>query len=764
MGLFSSKKKYTVNVTVQDIFEEAQIPKSPSTGLIKGIMDNGDVVEYMLEEVSGSIGIKVNAGYSYMKKQLNDPIGLPTSHVTSYITAKTSVFTTIEANLGQDITPVYYSMGPLNSMHFGWQYCYSALGYDPSTNELHGVSASTGFPCFLSDMKATYLREDYNFMVQTGDMGMLSQMGPSPQSGYTPSKPMNVLSVMGKFAEQPAFEVSDVATEDYITINYEFVDATGAIITRGLTVSMAAFDNTADFHMCRYTMASGQTGFFTYQHGTGTYPGIDAAYALEYNPLGTFLPWTYFRTGGRNSKDVEDAATIKRMTKWCKYIGVDYETMNAGVHKDSDSDDVEQAILLFAVKPGAQHPAELEYLYKHFTGLYENSLSQRELAGTLYEKMDNYTSSPSQMNRVLDNRFAMDFQYAGISRKRVGGKIGAKGEYTGHYALIPQQQYKSITQGKNGTGTQLETVDQPSWVYRYQVLDSMYEEITVYNFRANYEVHSKKGFAAGGQDEELLIPLDQAIVDTISINVQEQLLCRAMKMMVNTVIVTKTKWYQSSVFKIIMIIVVVVITVLSGGAGAALAAAYAAGGYAALAIAIAVIIIKMVVISVVAKLFIKAVGPKIGLIVAIAAMMYGAYSGATAAEGSATWSENLISVGNNLVSESQSAYADMIEDIQDDMLAFQKYAQGEFDNLKELRDQFGLNQQLAGLQGMDLVKLAPGIVIGETPSNYFERTVHSGNIGALAFDMTENFVSVNLMLPQLNSVEGNFYDGSIPTT
>lgn len=764
MGLFSSKKKYTVNVTVQGIFEESQIPQSPTTGLIKGIMDNGDVVEYMLEEVAGSIGIKTQAGFSFMKKQVNDPIGLPTSHTTSFISARTSVFTTIEANQGQDITPVYYYMGPLNSMHYGWQYCYSALGYDPNTNELHGVSASTGFPCYLSDMKATYLREDYDFMVQTADMGMLAQMGPSPQSGYTPSKPINVLSSMGQFAEQPAFEVSDVSTEDYITISYEFVDATGAIITRGVTVSMAAFDNTADFHMCRYKMANGQTGFFTYQHGTGTYPGIDVAYALEYNPLGSFLPWTYFRSGGRNSKDVESAATIKRMTKWCKYIGVDYDSMNDAVHGDSDVSDVEQTILLFAVKPGAQHPAELEYLYKHFTGLYENSLSQRELAGTLYESMDNYTTSPSQMNRVLDNRFVMDFQYSGIKRKRVGGKIGKKGDYTGHFEMIPQQQYRSITQGKNGTGTQLVTVDHPSWVYRYQVLDSMYEEITVFNYRVNYEVHRKKGFAAGGQDAELLIPLDYAIVATISVGTQEQLLCRAMQMMVNTVIVTKTKWYQSTWFKIVILIVIVVITVLTWGGGSALMAAYAAGGYTALAIAVTIIIIKMVVIHYATKLFIKAVGPEIGLVIAIVAMLYGSYEGITALEGAETWSETLLAVGNNLVAEAQSAYGDMLDDIQDDILAFNEYAQGKFDSLEEQREQFGLNQQLAGLDAMDLVKLAPGIVIGETPSNYFDRTVHSGNIGALAFDMTENFVSVNLMLPQLNSVEGNFYDGSIPAT
>lgn len=760
MGLFSSKKTYTVNVTTASVFEENQIPTSALNGVIKGIMQEQDIVPSMLDELSQCMGIRAITAMHNRETQGYE-VGFPHAQVATYIQAKEQVFSAIQANIGRTITPEYYYMGPLNSMHYGWQYCHDALGYNVATNELPVLSASTGFPCYLSDMKATYLKEDFDWMVRTNDTGMLTQLGPSPRSGFRPSAPYNLLSGMGQYAEQPAYEVSNVATNDYITIQYEFKDATGTYVTRGITVSMAAFDNTADFHMCRYKDSTGKIGFFTYLHGSGTYPAIDQAYALEHEEFGTYFPWAYFRRDGQDAYDVESETSMGQMKAWCEQLGVSYDQLYEGVHQDSDVDDVYRSMLVMAIAPGSTHQACREYLFKHFGALHSNALPQVQLDPSLEGKLNAFTSSPSQMQHIQDNRFAMSFQFSGISRRRVPGSIGKKGTYDSHFGIMSQDSQNYLTQTSVGTGVDNALLQQPGWIYQYQVADSVYEEIIVFGLKVNYEVHTKKGFAAGGQDKELLIPLDRAIVETMSVPGREQLLCRALNIVVHTVIVSKSPWYASSIFRAILIVIAIVVTILSGGAAWQSIVAAAAIGYTALAVVILSLIVQSVVISYGVKLFAKAVGPRFALVAAVVAVIYG--NTTVAAKLSAAWAQNLVTLGTALVSAagtlSQQQIAAGLEDLTEDIEAFSAWATDQADGLSDSMTALGLRPAIVGLSAFDVVKMGPQVVLGESPTDYYNRTSHAGNIGTISLDMTESYVAIQTTLPSFNQTQESFNYG-----
>ncbi|AXC36454.1 hypothetical protein HOT57_gp10 [Pseudomonas phage phCDa] len=761
MGLFSDKKKYTVNVTTQPVFEEGQIPTSALNGIIKGVLQETDIVPTMLDELVGSIGIRAMTGiFNTKAKPYN--VGIPKAQVATYIQAKDQVVAAISANIGRAITPEYYYMGPLNSMHFGWQHCYDALGYNAQTNELTLVSAQVGFPCYLTDIIATYLRADYDWMVETNDLGMLAQLGPSPRSGYRPSAPFNVLSGIGQYAEQPAFEVSDVATEDYVTIEYEFQDDSGAFVQRGMTVSMAAFENIADYHMCRYVDTTGRTGFFTYLHNSGTYPSIDLAYAMEDSTLGTYFPWVYFRLQGEDVTFVETRETIKQMRDWCSTIGVNYDTLHDGVLQDPNLGDVEQSLLMMAVKPGNANQACREYLFKHFSALHANAQSQSVLDPTLAGRMDNFTSSPSQYQRIQDNRFAMTLQFSGITKRRLIGSIGKIRTYNSHFGIMSQDKQSFLTQTPEGSGVGSSISNQPGWVYQYQVTDTIYEEIIVYGLRANYEVHRKKGYAAGAQSTNLLIPLDSEIVKTLSVPAREQLLCRSLILVVNTVLITTTPWYASSAFKIVLLVIAVVVTIFSGGTAWQSIVAAASLGATALIITVLTLIVQAVMVSLAVKLFVKVAGPKFALIVAIVAVLYG-NSTAASTQLSSSWAQNLVQVGTALVSEaatvSQEQIAAGIQNIVDDAVSFSEWAQDQYDGLAAKMQELGLIPSIVGLEAFDVVKMGPQLVLGESPGDYYNRTVHAGNIGALSFDMTENYVAVQTQLPTFNQTRETFING-----
>ena len=761
MGFFSDKKKIRVNVTTQAIFEETQIPTSSLNGIVKGILGDTDIIPTMLDELTQCMGIRAMTAM-YGAEKYGYDVGIPKAQVKSFISGKAAVISAIEANIGKKIEPEYYYMGPLNSMHYGWQYCHDALGYDPQTNELKGLSASTGFKCYLADMVATYLREDYDWMVESHDMGMLDQLGPSPTSGYRPSAPFNNLTGIGQYAAQPPYEVSDVATEDYITISYEFQDENGTFVTRGIVATMSAFDNTADFHMCRYVDTAGKTGFFTYLQGSGIYPAIDASMEFDDTTLGTYFPWCYFRVFGEDSLQFEDRKTQEQMIEWCAKLGVSYEKIHAAVHEDPNVDDVEQSLLIMAVHPGNTNSSCREYLFKHFRALHANTVPQPVLDPTQVGKMQAFTSSPSQLQRISDNRFAMSFQFSGITQRRVVGSIGKKGAYSSYYGQMNQNSQTYSAQTATGVSARNQVTVQPGWVYQHQVMDSVYDEIIVYGLRVNYEVHGKKGYAAGETAPGLMIPVDRAVVATMSVPSREQMLCRALTMLVNTVQETVTPWYASSAFKIVLMIVAVVVTLISAGTAWQTIVAAAAVGATALAIAVLTMVVQAVVVSVGMKLFAKAVGPEFAILIAIAAVAYGNYVSA-ASETTVTWAENLVSLGTALVKEgaalSQAQIAAGFEDLAADVTAFSTWAEDQMDGLGDKMSELGLNPAIVGLGAFDVVKMGPMLVLGEDPQDYYQRTVHSGNVGAMSFNMTESFVATKLMLPTFNQTSKDFTYG-----
>ena len=747
MGLFSSKTSYKVNVTVANVFEPETIPDSARNGITKAIMAGGDMNSYMMEELSNSIGVRASCGYNWAAKEGNYPLGIPKSDIKSYLDAETVVKQAIQANIGRTITLDYYRMAPLNAMHFGWQHCFTALLYNPETNELVKLTQQTANKkCYLVNMVVTVRKEHYDWMVETSDLGCLDQLGPSPKSGYLPSAPFNSPAFIGTYAAQPDYEVSSVATEDYVTITYEFEDAPGVFVRRGVTVSMSGYSDDADYHMARYKDSTGKTGFFTYMHGAGTYPLVDIVFQATGLGVGTYYPWVYYRINGQTAQNFLPRETTAAMERWCRYLGVDYHSMNDAVDQDVEKGDVDRVMMCFGVNPGGEEQSELEYLFKHFDRLHENAKPQPGLVPDLYGKMNAFTSSPSQFQRIADKQFSVTYQFSGIVKVRRTGKVTGVNQYTGVLKDVPQNAQTFATQGPNGVGVGTDVPKQKAYIYQHQVTETVYDEIAVYNLRMNYEVHAKKGFAAGPGEDTLLIPADRAIVETIGLDKREDLLCRSLKLMVNTVIKIKQPWYASSGFKILMMIIAVVVTIVSLGSAWQTIAAAAALGAGALALTVLTTIVTGLVIKIGVQLFVKLVGPEFGMVFAVMAVAAGAYGLST----DASWGESLISIATNLADASTSAMQAGLEDIMGSLQDLQQLAAGVFDDMADKREMLGLNSNMAGLIPDDFVQKVPLIVFGESPTDLYTRTVHSGNIGATGILATQYYHDTALTLPRIN--------------
>lgn len=776
MGLFSSKKKVIVNTTVQQIFSDEQIPNSIKTGVLRSIIQEGSITEYVLEEAVHSIALRADQGYNWAKS--NYEPGLPVADVTAAASARTVVLNTIAAEAGP-ITADYYKFGPLNSIHYGFQTLTSDYGYDARTNEISRLSAEVGFPVYLKNIVATYQKTTFDSAVQYSDMGVFEQWGPSPASGFTPENPLNTLTGFGQYAAQALYEVSAAATEDYITITYQFeevkevvevnngvttVKEVKTIVDRGLTFSMGNYDLDADYHQARYQSQDGFINFFTYKDGTGAYPEIDDVQNTDFSKLGTYFPWIYVRYNKTPISEVPESLSpwYKQSKKLANFINLDYDLLADAINADPEIDDVAQAIIMFGVNPKAQTQAELEYLFEYFNLLFLDDAARSDANASLVDKFNPYTSSPSLAQVIQDQKFAMGILYNGITKRRVAGKIGKKGTFTGELiSQTTETKYQQINSDIEREVTQVVTT--PGYTYRKQVTDSVYEEVTVYNPSTVYRISGKKGHTAGVGDDELLIPVDRIITDQMAFKKKEELLTRALYLVVNTEIVVKVKWYQSTFFKVIVIIIAVIITIVSWGTAWQSLVAAAAIGTTAVAVTIAVLILEAVLanlfLSYVTKLFVKLVGPEAALLIAVVAVAYGTYTGFGATEGStqAVWSERLLAVGNNLSKESTNVYGEYIKDLEQDFLDFNALADTQWKTLEEKNKELLTNT--GGLNGLDFVQYSPTFVPGESPDDFYSRTVHSGNIGVLGFTAVEKYCELALTLPKLKNTDEDLING-----
>jgi hypothetical protein len=78
------------------------------------------------------------------------------------------------------------------------------------------------------------------------------------------------------------------------------------------------------------------------------------------------------------------------------------------------------------------------------------------------------------------------------------------------------------------------------------------------------------------------------------------------------------------------------------------------------------------------------------------------------------------------------------------MLAFQSDAETKMKLLEDAQSLLDSN-----------LRLNPLVIFGETPDDYYRRTVHSGNIGIIGYAAVHDYVEVALRLPTLSdTVEG----------
>jgi hypothetical protein len=744
MGLFGGRTKTTVGTFTSRVISDEQLPNAVVDGMTRNLVGDGEqLIEQIMESLAGSIATRSNRMYSYGKNRYI--YGLPSGSVFSSFQAKQANEAVIEQQVGP-VSINYYHFGPLNSLHVGWKKLLEEHGYERSTNKILSLSTDS-VPVFLKDMRVIVTEAT---LLEISN-GSLDQWGTPPNAGVTPEKKFMNL-VAGEAQGATIYAVDTSAPKDYVLVETCWEElqpiAPGSLVTMpvvkfgSFTISLDGYDLLADWHHAKYVTQDGAEGYWLYQANAGTYPDIDNIFDSAHSDTGTFFPWVYFRyakTSMGADKQSEGYLSSKGLVDT---LNMNYDQLIDAIHDNPDIAEVEQAMMVMAVPANTTNPIEQRYLFDFFSGLYENVKNEPNSGTntndhTIRGLLDNALNLSSIV--MQDKRFKMSLRWRNIVKRKVAGVIGLPGEYKGGANLIPSTASIPTLDGD----VMSQDTSTKRHYYQHQITKDVFEEVQIFDLQLMYYVFEGYTTIGDEDDEILLIPVDINIAKNYTLAEREQLFSRSLHYVFNSRVVTKLKWYQTGVFRIVMVIIAIVITVLSEGTTwQTIGAALAAGTITLTAIIIALIqeLVQYLVVQYLIKLFVKEFGVKLAFLVAILAAIAGSYQAIEAGSvAGAPYAAQLLSLSTGLTKAINVQFQEDFKDLLGEQEDFQQFVKDQTKLLDDTNNLLTHNE-----------RLAPLVIFGEKPQDYYQRTVHSGNIGVLGLDAISSYVDVALTLPKLS--------------
>lgn len=724
---FASKYVTSVGTSVTRVVEDASVPRAVRAGTIKALFQDGNVPEYVMEELIGSIGVRAERMYRYAEQHYTH--GLPSGAVFSSSQGRQQVEDTIEQIEGQQVLLEYSHYGPFNATHVGWMKLIAEYGYNQATNELAVLTAQKGHPVYLKDMVVVVPADE----LATLNPAVLEIWGAAANNGYTPQRPEG--TALTGLSKATPVQTSATLTELQLKVSYTW-QAGWDVHTESIMVLLSEYDETAGYFHAKYSV-NGQSKYWLYKDNSGTYPALDEVYVDGPAVSGSYFPFTYFRYNKQAIDTSPSSPAYQTSKKMMKQLGIDYDAMIDSINENPDIGDVEQAMLTFAVPAVSTNPMECRYLFDYFSTLHYTANGGTLPSLGLFNQR--FFNRKANSIVIKDAQFKMALGNNGIYKQLVAGTIGSVGTYTSAYEL--ETQFTKYYDAETGSETQV-PVTVRSHHYRHQVSAGMYEQITVTDLSMTYYVFGDYTTTGDETDSILLVPIDRSIAGQYTISEREELYTRSLHFVFNSRVVTKVKWYQTGVFKAIMFIIAVVITIYNPPAG--LAALQLTGA----ALVIAAIVINLVigfVLQQAFRLFVRVFGADVAQAIAIIAIIYGGYRMIQQGSLQATWATELLQLSNGLNS---AALQDRMSDLLNEQQEFNLFAEKQEDLLE------AANKLLETSQVLE-----PITIYGEKPEDFYNRTVHFGNIGTLGITAISSYVDIALTLPKINDTLGEEFNG-----
>lgn len=403
-------------------------------------------------------------------------------------------------------------------------------------------------------------------------------------------------------------------------------------------------------------------------------------------------------------------------------------------------EDIRDAFVVFKADINSEDQWVRKYLFDYFK---DQAAFQKPLEKTK-EKIDSLDLVAYRPNEIIiENEIIQSnifFNYILVETKE--GVIGEVGEIKTEIDI-----QESIQRASPFTGDI--TVYQSTITYRKQLNETHYEEVFVHGPVHTHDIGGKyvvirtlDDAIEPDNDTGFYIPVSRRVVEqTSNAFHRAQIYQSTLAVVVYALQSTKVKWYARGAFARLIQLVAIIWTIWSWGAGSAsLSWAFALQvvGH------IVVHIVISMAISFAVSILTEIIGADAMMIIAAVIAAYAIYSGAFSGPEGMPWAQDLLMISNATFSGIQDNIQRNLIDLAVEYEDFLADAQAEYDKLEEINAML----KNEGYSLIDIVTRSSDSFFWESPTMFFNRTIHMGNPGVGTLSAIESYIKNKLDLPK----------------
>jgi len=462
-----------------------------------------------------------------------------------------------------------------------------------------------------------------------------------------------------------------------------------------------------------------------------------------------------------------------------KKLGMDFDTLIGGLESNPDIAEIDHAYVMFGADVQSDSPITLAYLAEFFTyladaddetiwdalggsterlnsysfGSYTNTsgvaeeVHNRSLEGSV-DLVQTKVINPSETMSLTEHGLKIDITYKSITSVLINGSIGEVGHATKEITL-------SDTSSKTGT----QRVDNSKLILRHQVATNVYREVIVTGLVHTNQIYGRHSVVttcedvANSEDEHnLIIPLHYTVAQRIGLMTRSTLYEESLRIVINSYVITKVKWYQRTFFKMVLFAVGVAITISTGQAWVMGLVTAAEAGIAALMLFILKTIVISAALHYATVAIAKEIGPDWAFVVAVVTVALSKkFSGNIEFLGSQIpVAEVFLQVGMSFINAANEAINMLIQDVSTEYSEFMVDAEAQEEILRAKQELLETEYTLP-FSYLEPPFSHPKPETFSKPDELYNR-VHVSNVGTLSLDVIENYTTVALLLPEPETI------------
>lgn len=511
--------------------------------------------------------------------------------------------------------------------------------------------------------------------------------------------------------------------------------------------------NNTDFHFTAiYHLDSAPAVQFiwVYNKSTGVYPTLNNVVLGALDSTLT-LPIVALRTNFINISDNPDPAEYSSAKALLNILGLNVDSYIDAINENEDLAYVEDAAIMFGINVYTDTQHGLHGLYNLFVAIWE----RQDVDRVEYDSYPAGTNAPTNTYSVVEGRFNNVVQFNYIEHTvGITGVIGNLGEFTSFITILPNSAPHQYVDGS--TGEIVEdggNVPQSKLTIRWQDTPTTYTELvvsglimttTIFTTGSQVRAHLfilEDEATPNNNRHNFVIPFSLNQTQGLTTEESEALIYEAMVLVIYANQSVRLRYYETQAFtsllgKALKIAAIVTFAVSLGTASSASSFLWAFGEQLLYQFVLTYVFTEILEHN-------TSDGVRAAAIIAYAYLSYKNFSSHSALE--LSFSGDMLAAIRSITDALYIDQSVQMEALQEEIALFTDLAAERDEMLKDAWD--GLDNK-SGISRYDVLRVVQYNPY-ETPSDFYQRTIHTTNPGVQVFDEITNYYSNALALPQL---------------